>query len=112
AAAGKFAQALFDASRHWSLAFHFNKGQSGAAAEALARDRETSVNPPVYDAAALIIAGAGGDSFTTTAAGREPNEAGGQAERAQVSAAMKIMRDDTPGAGSDVNKTHYFDPTR
>src|SRR5262249_41465412 len=50
-----FARILFDAPRHWSLELYFSKGQASASAEALRRDRETSVNPVVYRAAALMI---------------------------------------------------------
>jgi hypothetical protein len=35
----QFAETLFEASRHWRLEIHFNKGQAGASAEAIARSR-------------------------------------------------------------------------
>ncbi len=93
-----FARTLFEASRHWPLEIHFNKGQAGASAEALMRDRETSMNPALYRAAALLIAAAHG------ATGE------GETQRSRVTAAMKIIRDATPGAGSYVNETDYFEP--
>jgi FAD/FMN-containing dehydrogenase len=107
--AKRFALALFEASRHWPFAFHFNKGQAGASAEALARDRETSFNPAVYDAAALIIAAASGNGHPGVR-GHEPDLAEGRAERARVTAAMKILRTATPGTGSYVNEADYFEP--
>jgi FAD/FMN-containing dehydrogenase len=97
----RLAAALFAASRHWSLELHFNKGQAGAAAEAIARDKQTAMNPAVYEAAALVIVAANGHS---------PNEPDAAADRDRVTAAMKILRELTPGAGSYLNETDWFEP--
>jgi FAD/FMN-containing dehydrogenase len=104
-----FAQTLFEASRHWSLEVYFNKGQASASAEALRRDRDTSVNPAVYRAAALVIAAATGDG-SPEVPGHEPNVTEGEAQKARVTAAMKIIREATPGAGTYVNEADYFEP--
>ena len=109
AQSAKFAGALFEASRHRSVELHFNKGQSGASAEALQRDRETSMNPVVYDAAALAIVAASGTGYPGVR-GHEPNVAEGQAAKAEVTAAMAILRAATPGSGSYVNETDWFEP--
>jgi FAD/FMN-containing dehydrogenase len=42
--------------------------------------------------------------------GHEPDRAEGEAARAGVGAAMKVIRDATPGTGSYVNETDYFEP--
>jgi hypothetical protein len=112
-----FAAVLFQASRHWHLDFHFNKGQAGASAEALQRDKETSMNPAVYKAAALMIsaaASAPGNDATGAGypgvKGHEPNLAEGEAQKIRVTAAMKLIRDATPGAGAYVNEADYFEP--
>jgi FAD/FMN-containing dehydrogenase len=99
AGAGELAGALFAASRHWSVGLHFNKGQAGASDEARRRGRETAINPAVFDAAALAIVAALGDG---------PGAEGRRA-RDRVGAAMRILRDATPGAGSYVNETDYFE---
>ena len=99
--AAAFSSVLFEASRHRTVDIHFNKGQAGASADAVQRGRETSMNPAVFHAAALIIIGA---------SGRPGARAEAEAERAQVAAAMKIIRDATPRAGSYVNETDYFEP--
>ncbi|MGZ6125697.1 MAG: FAD-dependent oxidoreductase [Myxococcales bacterium] len=109
AKAKDFAATLFAASRQWSVGLHFNKAQAGAAAEAVRRGRETSVNPAVYQAAALIIVAASGTGYPGVA-GHEPDKAAGEAAKAGVSAAMKIIRDATPGSGSYVNEADYFEP--
>jgi len=104
-----FAAALFEASRHWSIGIHFNKGQAGAPAEALRRDQETSMNPAVLRAAALIIVAAAGGGHPDLP-GHQPDQPEGEGARAGVAAAMKIIRDATPGAGSYVNEADYFEP--
>ncbi len=104
-----FAASLFEASRHWSVALHFNKGQAGASAEAVQHGRETSMNPGVYKAAALIIVAASAPAFPGVP-GHEPDNAEGEVARARVAAAMKFIRDVTPGAGSYVNEADYFEP--
>lgn len=103
------AATLFDASRQWSVTFHFNKGQAGAATEAVRRGRETSINPAVYDAAALMIIAANGTGYPGVS-GHEPDLREAQAARARVSAAMQIIRELTPGAGAYVNEADYFEP--
>jgi len=109
AEAAKFAAALFQASRHRSLDLHFNKGLAGASPDAIRRNRETSMNPAALRAAALLIAASGGDGQPGVR-GHEPDAAEGKAETARTGAAMKIIRDATPGAGTYVNETDYFEP--
>ena len=109
ARAKKFAQVLVAASRQWTVGFHFNKGQAGAADEALGRDRETSMNPDVLRSAALVIIASGGGGHPSVR-GHEPDQKEGGTQRARVAAAMKLIRDATPGSGSYVNETDYFEP--
>ena len=109
AQAEKLADILFRASRHWPLSLHFNKGLAGASEDALKFGRETATHPAVYQAAALLIAGASDDGYPGVR-GREPDRTEGARRREQVSAAMRIIRAATPGAGSYVNETDYFEP--
>ncbi len=109
AEAEKFAAAFFEASRHRSFDLHFNKGLAGASADALQRNRETSMNPAVERAAALVIAATTGSGYPGVP-GHEPDTAEAEAEKARVTAAMAIIRRATPGAGSYVNETDYFEP--
>ena len=109
AKAKTLAALLFEASRQWSIGLHFNKGQAGASAEAVQRGRETSMNPAVYQAAALIIIAANAPG-SPGVPGHELDTAKGEAARARVAAGMKVIRDATPGAGSYVNETDYFEP--
>ena len=43
------------ASRHWHLSLNLSKALGGAAPGAVARDRATSINPAMFDAAVLVI---------------------------------------------------------
>jgi len=103
------APALFEASRHWSVELHFNKGQAGASEDALRRGRETAIHPAVFGAAALAIIAAAGEGLPGVA-GHEPDRAEAAHAKAEVEAAMQIVRAATPGSGSYVNETDYFEP--
>jgi hypothetical protein len=109
-AARSLAGTLFEASRRWSLEVYFSKGQAGASPEAIARDSETSMNPAVLKAAALVIAAATSTGYPGVK-GHEPDRTAGTEERARVTAAMAILRAATPGAGTYVNETDYFEPS-
>lgn len=95
-----FTDTLFEASRHWRVSLHVNKGLAGAAPEALERGRKTSVNPVSTTAAALAILGAG-----TTGA---PDPAQAKEKIARVDAAMRLLREATPKSGSYANEADYF----
>lgn len=99
---------MFDASRHWHVALHFNKGLAGASQDAIKRGRETSTNPAVYDAAALVIMSAGKKNVFPGVKGYEPNQDDGQNQARLVSAGMKIITDATPDSGAYVNEADYF----
>jgi hypothetical protein len=105
----KLAAALFEASRHWTVELHFNKGQAGASPDAVRRGRATAMNPAVFDAAALVIIAASGDGAPGVP-GHEPNAVEAKESASQVAAAMQPIRAITPGAGSYVNETDYFEP--
>jgi len=108
--AGPLADALFAASRHWGISLHVNKGLWGAAAEALARDRATAVNPAVFDAAALVISASMQPYAFPGVPGHEP-DLGLAADRARrVSGAMDVIRALAPDSGSYLNETDYFEP--
>jgi FAD/FMN-containing dehydrogenase len=102
--------ALFAATRHWPVSLHFNKGLQGAAPGALARDRATSVNPGVFDAAALVITASAQQYAFPGIPGHEPDLALAADRARQVSSAMHPIRTLTPGCGSYVNEADYFEP--
>ncbi len=98
-------EAWFAASRHWSVAFHFNKGLAGAPATAIAASSDTAINPDVLSAFALaIIADAGPSLYASRPA--PSGQAAGRAARVQ--AAMKALRAAAPDAGAYLNECDYF----
>jgi FAD/FMN-containing dehydrogenase len=100
----RLVDAWFAASRHWRVAFHFNKGLAGAPPGAIAASRDTATNPEALNAFALAIVADGGPSLFAGAK-VDPN-AHVRAERVQAS--MKALKACAPDAGSYVNETDYF----
>jgi FAD/FMN-containing dehydrogenase len=102
---------LFDASRMWpTLGLHLNKGLGGTPADARARDRATSINPVALDAGALLIAAAGQQYAFPGVDGHEPDRELSAVRARHITEAMALVRAATPGSGSYVNETDYFEP--
>jgi FAD/FMN-containing dehydrogenase len=102
------ADAIFRASRHWQLGFHFNKGLAGAPAEEIDAARGTAMHPGALDAfALLIIAGGEGPRFPGMP-GSGPDKAHARRRAAQIARAMDEMLAVAPGAGSYVSESDYF----
>jgi hypothetical protein len=103
------ARAFFEATRHWHLALHFNKALGGASREAVTRDRATSINPAVFDAACLLMTGSNQLDAFPGVSGREPDVEKGAANADRVRRAMEPIRAVTPDSGSYVNETDFFE---
>jgi FAD/FMN-containing dehydrogenase len=108
--ADALAGALFEASRHWPFQLHVNKALSGAAPEAVARDRGTAINPAVFDAAALALTASWQPYAFPGVPGHEPDAESAALGAHLVGQTMDVLRAITPGAGSYVNETDYFEP--
>ena len=107
-AQGKLVDAWFAASRHWPVAFHFNKGLAGAAPSAIAASRDTAMNPQVLDAFALaIIADCSGPAF---AGMPEPDLAEARDSAARVQAATAALKAAAPDAGGYLSECDFFTP--
>lgn len=104
------AQALFAATRHWSVGLHLNKGLAGAPAEALAAARDTAMNPAVLDAFALAISAAEGPPAYPGIPGHEPDLAAARRDAAAVSRAMGALRTILPAIGCYAAESDYFEP--
>jgi FAD/FMN-containing dehydrogenase len=101
--------ALVHAAATWSVSLHFNKGLAGAPAEALARTRETAMNPAVLDAFALAVAGAGEGPAYPGVAGHEPNDAKGRLDARVMRAAMAPLLALPAEPASYLSETDYFE---
>jgi hypothetical protein len=101
--------ALFAASRHWSVSLHVNKGLAGAPAQHIAAARDTAINPAAIDAFALAISGAEEQPAYPGVPGHEPHPAQGR-ERAQAIARCRDeLRRVVPDAGSYVSESDFFE---
>lgn len=100
--------ALFAATRHWSVALHLNKGLAGAPAEAVAAARDTAMNPAVLDAFALAILGARGDPAYPGVRGHEPDAALAAQQAAAIDRAAAELRRVAPEGGAYVAESNYF----
>jgi FAD/FMN-containing dehydrogenase len=102
------AAALFEASRHWSFALHFNKGLAGAGKAAINASRDTATNPQVLDAFALLITGSGEGPAFPGIAGHEPDAAAARRGAKGNAAVMDAIYKLVPDAGSYVSESDYF----
>jgi hypothetical protein len=98
--------ALFAASRHWTVSLHFNKGLAGAPESAIAAARDTPMNPDVASAFALAIIATSEPALAT----KVSPAANARTRAARVKAAIKALRVVAAATGSYVNACDYFQP--
>jgi hypothetical protein len=101
--------ALFAASRHWSVALHFNKGLAGAPEDAIAAARDTAMNPAVTEAFALAIIGRIGPPAYPGMPRAGPDLALARRDAAAIGRAIGVLRDLVPDAGSYVSEAGFSD---
>jgi FAD/FMN-containing dehydrogenase len=102
--------ALFDASRHFATALHFNKGLAGASADDIAAARDTAMNPAALDSFALaIIAAFDPAAYKDLIAGQKPDLAVARKDAAATRQAGNALRKVAPNGGSYVSESDYFD---
>jgi FAD/FMN-containing dehydrogenase len=102
------ADALFAATRHWSVGLHFNKGLAGAPAAEIAAARDTATNPQVLDAFALAIIAGGGPPAFPGMPGAEPDAVAARQDAREIGRAMDELLKAAPGAGAYVSESDYF----
>lgn len=103
------AQGLFDASRTSLVLWQTNKALAGEHPEAEARDRDTSINPAVFDNIAFITIGAWQQGRFVGIEGHEPNRQQAKLQYDGNLAASAAIRKATPGGGSYSNEGSYFE---
>jgi len=102
------ADALFDASRHFEFALHFNKGLGGSPPEALALAKDTCTNPAVLDAFALVIAGDGQQAAYPGISGHEPDLLTARKAADMIHQAMDRLRAVARQDGAYLSESNYF----
>jgi FAD/FMN-containing dehydrogenase len=105
----RLADAMFAATRHWGFSLHFNKGLAGAPADAVARSRDTAMNPGAMNAFALMITGGESDPAFPGMPGAEPNLDKARQEKAGIDRCANALLKVAPGAGSYVSESDYFE---
>jgi len=106
----RLAEALFAASRYWSVSLHLNKGLAGASAEDVAAARDTAIHPAALEAFALAIIAGGGPPAWPGIPDREPDLAEARRDRRRIDEAMRELLKAAPGAGSYVSESDFFEP--
>lgn len=103
---------LCAAARRFNLSLHCNKGLAGAPTAALARSRDTAMNPAVLEAFALVIIASNGAPAYPGIAGHEPDMDTARARAGMVEQAMREIYRLVPKsqAGAYVSESNYFDP--
>lgn len=105
----RLTDALFEATRHYEVQLHFNKGLGGAPADKVEAARDTSVNPAVLDAFALAIIATGAMHSNPGVAGHEPDLVKGKKDAAAITASADRLRAVVPDAGAYSNESNYHD---
>jgi FAD/FMN-containing dehydrogenase len=106
----KLSDALFAATKHGGVSLHVNKGLAGAPADAIEAAKDTAINPAVVDAFALAISAKGEQPAYPGVAGHEPDVAAARQHAEAIARAMGELRKLTPGPGSYVLETNFFEP--
>jgi len=104
----RLVDALFEASRHWDVGLHFNKGIAGAGADELAAVRDTATNPQVVESFALAIIAMGGPPAFTGMPATARDEARAQDVSERIDKSMAALVKAAPGAGAYVSESDYF----
>ena len=105
----ELAAAVYAASRHWTVGFHFNKGLAGSPPEAIAAARDTATNPAVLGAFALVIIAGSGDPVYPGVPGHAPNETEARNDARRIGLSMGEIRKLVPNPGSYVSESNYFE---
>jgi FAD/FMN-containing dehydrogenase len=106
---GRFADALFGATRHWDVQLHFNKGLAGAPTEDVAAANDTAMNPAALTAFALALIAAGDAPTYKNLLTGPPDLADARRRAARVAAAGDELRKVIPDAGSYVSESDFFE---
>ena len=104
----ELADALFEFTRGYGLALHFNKGLAGAGKEQIDAARDTATNPEVLDAFALAITGGSQPPAFPGIPGHEPDVADARKDARACAKAMQALYKAAPNAGSYVSESDYF----
>jgi FAD/FMN-containing dehydrogenase len=104
----KLVDALFNASRHFEVGLHFNKGLAGGDPASIERARDTATNPASLTAFALAITATGGYPPLPGLPVKAPDMADAERHARAVDAANAELLKVAPEAGSYVSESNFF----
>jgi FAD/FMN-containing dehydrogenase len=107
--AAALTDAVFACTRHWEMAFHFNKGLAGAPLEEIEAARNTAMNPAVLSAFALAIIGADAAPSFAGMPDAQPDLNAARHAAAQIEKAMGALRRLVPANGSYVSESDFHE---
>ena len=105
----ELSDALFAASRHWSVALHFNKGLAGANAKDVGAASDTAMHPAALTAFALVIIGGAGRPAYPHMTGGGPDLTAARNQARSIGMAMAELRTVAPRTGSYVAESNFFE---
>ena len=105
----KLADALFAATRQWTVQLHFNKGLAGAPTEAVAAAKDIAANPAAADAFALAILSSSEPPAFVGIQGHEPNLARARENAAAIGRAIGELAKAAPERAAYLAEGNYFD---
>lgn len=105
----QLADALFSASRHWSVSLHFNKGLAGSPVDTQTEIRNTAINPAAFTAFALAIIAADTQATYSGEEIRNPELADAKDEAEKISRAMAELQRVAPDGGSYLSESDFFE---
>jgi len=100
--------ALFNASRHFGVGLHFNKGLAGGTPARIADARNTATNPEALTAFALAITGGSGSAPLPGLSDKTSDMAMAEHHARAIDAANDELLKVAPQAGSYVSESNYF----
>jgi FAD/FMN-containing dehydrogenase len=104
----QLSNALYNASRFWTVSLHFNKGLAGASGNNREAAKNTAMNPQVVDAFALAIIAGGSQPVYPNVSGHQPDYKTAQETSDRINKAMNELLKIAPNAGSYVSESNFF----
>ena len=101
--------AIFKASRSWTVSLHFNKGLAGSPEEDKKAALNTAMNPEVIEAFALAIIAGASDPAMPGVENYEPDHQSAQRNAERIDKAMSALQEVEKNIGSYVSESNYFE---
>lgn len=105
----QLSKALFEATRHWTVSLHFNKGLAGAPSNEIEAAKKTAMNPDVLNSFALAIIAGGSEPAYPGVRKFEPNSTEANTNAKRINSAMNELLKIAPAAGSNVSESDFFE---